>query len=143
MKYPRKTLDIAIIISLIPVTLLVIFCAVLLFYPYKTLEVYSVTVKTPVVHHGENLIYTVDYCKYTSAPSIVYRTLRATDDSSIIPFPVAMTVPPQGCHEVDIPLAISKEVATGTYYMAAIATFKINPIRDISVSFKSNNFEIK
>jgi hypothetical protein len=143
MKDFRRTLDIAVILSLVPIAVLIVFVAIFVLYPYKTLEVYNVTAKTPIVNAGENLIYTVDYCKFTNASSVVFRTLHSADDTSIVPFPSVMTVSVKGCHKVDVPLTIYKETPPGIYYMAAVAIFKINSLRDISVSFRSNNFEIK
>lgn len=113
------------------------------FYPFKTLEVNSATIKVKEIKAGDLLTYTVDYCKYTDKPATVYRTLHSIDESQTIPFPSVSTISQPGCHVTDVPLQTFPSIKSGMYYLLVDVDFAINSQRDIHVKFITNNFEIR
>jgi len=119
----------------------VIYLGYLMIYPFKTLEVYSaVAINEPKA--GEVLLYEVDYCKYTTAPTIVYRTLRSVDEKSMIPFPAVDTITSTGCKKTSIPLQLLDTVPAGKYYLNINITFKVNAFREINYQFKTKPFNV-
>ena len=113
----------------------------LLFYPFKTLTVNSShALNTPKA--GEVLMYEVDYCKYTTAPATVFRTLHTVDETSIVPFPAVDTISITGCNKVSVPLQLYPSTPPGAYYLQVDVQFKINALREIHYQFRTNPFKI-
>lgn len=112
------------------------------FYPYKTLVINSATTKTESIKAGELFVYTVDYCKYTDKPAIVYRTFHSVDEKHIIPFPSVATITVTGCNIADIPLQTFPTIPPGEYYLLVDAKFQINERREVDVVFRTNTFQI-
>jgi len=119
----------------------VIYLGYLMIYPFKTLEVYS-AVATNEPKAGEVLLYEVDYCKYTPAPAIVYRTIRSVDEKSIIPFPSVDTITDIGCKKTSIPLELLDTIPAGEYYLSVNLSFKVNAFREINYQFRTEPFNI-
>lgn len=126
--------------ALIGMLCVTIYFSYLSFYPFKTIVIHDVTASDTKA--GDTLYYIVDYCKYTNIPSTVFRTLRAADDTAIIPFPEVTTVAITGCHKVTVPLTIYPNTPAGLYYLQGDAVFHVNQIRDIHIQFRSNNFNV-
>lgn len=114
----------------------------LLFYPVKTLEIKNATVMTKQLHAGDLFLYKVDYCKYTKAPAMVYRTFHKVDESHIETFPAVQTTTLVGCNIMEIPLQTYRIVQSGEYYMLVTVIFQISPLRQEQVTFSTDNFKI-
>lgn len=115
----------------------------LTFYPVKTLDISQAVVVTKEINPGGLFLYEVSYCKYTDAPAIVYRTFHRTDESSIETFPAVQTVTVPGCNTTRIPLQTAITTPPGEYYLLVDAVFRVNPIREEHVIFKSDNFHVR
>lgn len=118
------------------------YLAYLSFYPFPTLVIKSAIV-TKDIKAGEVLMYTVDYCKYTKNPAIVYRTLHSVDESIVIPFPSIETITVAGCNITHVPLQTFYNLKKGNYYLLVDVDFSINKLQDTHVLFKTTNFKIK
>lgn len=134
-----------IIAFALPVSSLILsaYVAYLLFYPFSVLDVNATSVITLSVPRGGTMYYLVDYCRYSEAPAIVYRSIHTTDETSIATFPAVASVAIPGCHKTRVPLQIDLNTATGTYYLIADVRFHVNAIRDIDVVFKTDKFLIR
>jgi hypothetical protein len=131
------------IIGAILISIFIVNCyfMYLTFYPFKTLVVNEIhTINSP--KSGGTLLYSVDYCKYSDAPSTVYRTLHSEDESQIVPFPSVTTISILGCHRVTVPLQLFPSIMPGRYYMTADAVYKLNPYREIYYKFQTPVFTI-
>ena len=68
-----------------------IYLAYILFFPFKIMDIHSMTVMNSPIKAGDTILYLVDYCKYTDAPTTVYRTFHRIPDDFQIPNPVIMS----------------------------------------------------
>lgn len=110
------------------------------YWPIKIIDIHSpVHVKTSVVHAGEVMIYTADYCLYKTYPATVSRTLL--NDSTIL-LPIVKSVGSLGCHKSDIQVPIPAGAEPGEYHMEGIVQYQITPTRIINVSFSSDKFKV-
>lgn len=142
IKLTNKRLDYVFYVFSIVMAIFIVHNSYQAFYPYKTLVINKVTTQESF-RSNETLYYQVDYCKYTDKPATVSRTLHAIDESQSIPFPMVSTIAIRGCHVANVPLELYSTIKPGTYYLLVNVTFHINSQRDIHVSFRTNNFEIK
>ena len=111
-----------------------------IFNPYKTVD-YSGQYKTEktIYTQGEQSYYVVDYCKYTDlAPTINKNFVdgiifEATEKGSVLP---------EGCHTVKVSMRIPETLPPGVYYLETNLSYKVNPIRSITKSNRSNTFTV-
>lgn len=112
-----------------------------LYFPYKTV-VFSEP-KFPVINktikQGKILTYTSNYCKYTSLPA---KTNRTFVNGLIYSTPEMFTNRERGCHSVNIGIIIPAELPPGVYHIENTYSYRVNPIRIITVSQKSENFTV-
>jgi hypothetical protein len=114
-----------------------------LVYPYKTIEM-----KTPMplenditeVKVGEVVPYIVDYCKYTDAPAVTFKSLINTH---VYSFPARESKAPNGCNKfVSNSVVIPDYAEEGEYIVRFITRYQVNPIRVIEKSFDSVPFNV-
>lgn len=121
----------------------VIYANYLILYPVKTLVVSSAVAVTKEIRAGDLFIYRIDYCKYTQAPAVVYRTFHMADESHIETFPSVETISVPGCNTTKVPLQTYFTMPSGTYYLLVDAVFQVNVLRQEHVIFRTDNFTIK
>ena len=112
------------------------------FYPFKTIEIENadnLTVLTPRVKAGEDLVYHFKYCRFFKGGVKVYRNLIGPER---IPTSITESSALPGCREVDSHLNVPESAKSGTYHMEASAEFDINPQRLIRVDYKTEDFEV-
>lgn len=113
--------------------------AFFLLYPYKTIEFRNEEQKiiTPLV--GTAVIYEIDYCKYTNASAVA---MRALVDGYTLPLvPVESTLP-KGCGTKRFVISIPTNTPAGKYYIQINLLYKVNPIREIMVSTRTEEFTV-
>lgn len=108
-----------------------------LFYPYNVAEIKSIEIE-PVIY-GTVLQYKVDYCKYLNIPAVVTRQLI---DNAIIFLPSVETNNPVGCHKSDRFIELPNYIRSDTFILRISSTYKINPIREITITNDSNEFKL-
>lgn len=113
-----------------------IFCVT---YPYKILEIKSVTSTKDRYYAGEPLEYVSDYCKYKDLSPTSYRELI---DGVVYSLNATSANNPVGCHKVIMHAGYVPDIATGVYYLKMKNVYHVNPFRDVVVEFKTNKFEI-
>ncbi|MCK9370284.1 collagen-like protein [Candidatus Dojkabacteria bacterium] len=135
-------------ISKLTLAILVILLGVLgvfvfwLVYPYKTVTFNKEPFKvlTPVVKKGENLVYEVDYCKYTK---VTPTTSKAFLDEIIFNLPDSTAVyKPIGCDVIKFNLLVPTTLPIDTYVLQTTYKYKVNPIREIIVVAKTEPFSV-
>lgn len=112
------------------------------FYPFKTVNIENpshLTVLTPRVKVGEDLVYVIKYCRYFSGVAKVYRNLIGPDR---IPTAITESATQPGCRQANSHINVPLSTTPGTYQMQARAEFQINPQRVISVNYQTENFEV-
>ena len=115
-----------------------------LFAPYNPLTVYTATAHSPQTGADGELLYTVKYCRHTSAPSVVNRIVIGVNDThDNYPLPSVSSPVSAGCGTVTIPVAVGELVNPGTYVIRVDVAFQVNPLRTIDVIFQTNVFRVK
>lgn len=115
----------------------------LTFYPFKTVVINSVTVLTPDVPVGGIFVYKVDYCRYTQAPAIAYKTFyNVHDPEKVYPLGAMEGVGETGCHVAERSLK-TDGMPPGEYYLKTITVFTVNKEQTSKIQFITPNFTIK
>lgn len=113
------------------------------FAPYKTIEFNTPEHKvlTPVVAHGEELVYEVDFCKYSEIRPMVFRYFK---DGLIYAVPDVMaTNNVTGCSKNVVYLTIPKGLPNGEFVLELVFVYQVNPIREIIVYSKTEKFVVE
>lgn len=112
-----------------------------LFYPYKIMEVKSITLDKNVYQAGEHIPYTITYCKYTPKDGKVLRSLINGTITTFTPFTGNL---PMGCRTMkNKDLKIPENADPDTYHLEATVIYEVNPIRNIYVYWRSENFIVR
>lgn len=89
---------------------------------------------------GEQLTYLVKYCKYRNVPVEIY---GAYVDTVRISMPVVKLKSPVGCGEgVNDLYKIPKILPTGKYHFEVELIYQVNPLRQVRVTYRTEDFEI-
>lgn len=116
-----------------------------MFFPYKTVEVRQ-QIKTSQIEYltGESIIYTVDFCRYTTHPAAVSRFVVSNSETGEKYFLSNLQSNfPTGCNVVKTRTpAIPDSVPQGEYYLEIIVRYRVNPLRVIEKTFNTNTFTI-
>lgn len=138
----KKIEHIAIVTSMsIIVAIFLIFMFWWLF-PYKTTDneqPYKILNENKTVKQGDMLLYKMKYCKYTDLVPIVERQFI---DGIIYSTPTASAQLQRGCGEITNSVKVPSTLPAGEYYIRAVVTFKVNPIREISKTFLTEKFKV-
>ena len=116
-------------------------------WPYKiATQNGPAKILTPVVKNGEEVRYTLDFCKYREiVPTSVTRQLV---DGVIytLPAPNSSRVLSLGCKVVEsstpIILPGCAECYNRDVYLELISTYQVNPLRRVTVKFTTEKFKV-
>lgn len=110
------------------------------FFPYKTsVQNQPYKVMNKIVKQGDILTYEMDYCKYTD---VVPSVERQFIDGIIYALPPGNAQLKSGCRTVMNTIQIPHALPPGNYYLQAIVSFKVNPIRTIVNTYITEKFEV-
>lgn len=96
-------------------------------------------VSPKVVQSGKSITYTVDYCKYTNITATVSRSFA---DGIIFPLQVQTTDRPKGCHVGNISIMVPRTLEPGEYFLIIQYRWKVNPLREISITKNTESFTV-
>lgn len=123
---------VGVMISLLVVTL------GLLLWPIKVGDYHTPYKVTPqAIEAGQTVSYISDYCKYVPIKAEVTRTIV---DGTVIFLPTATTNLPTGCHKVAVPVTVPINTPPGKYHIEITLVYKINFLREISVTLQTEDF---
>lgn len=88
---------------------------------------------------GEPLTYRSNFCKTGDYSSTIIRTLR---DGVIYLFPVIVSKSEEGCYDFISTTTETPNVPSGTYVFETEVIYKVNPLKEVTYHYKSNEFEI-
>ena len=110
-------------------------------YPYKPMVVNKepLEVLTPEVGRNQPLTYVIDYCKFTDAQA----TIQKAYENDIV-FPSSITHPKNdnGCRVSNISQVIPYELPSGRYRLKIVFTYRVNPIREVSITAYTEYFNV-
>lgn len=93
-------------------------------------------------HQGEEVAVASQLCKYRQVPATVMTFLT---DTISLPYPVKTNNLPPKCRtgkEMIIMATIPSIAPAGSYHLDGSFTYEVNPVRSITVPFKTNEFSI-
>jgi len=110
-------------------------------YPYKPIVVNKepIEILTKEVGRGKPLTYRIDYCKNTNAASIIQ---KAYENDIIFPASTTQPLNSKGCRTVNVSQVVPYELPSGRYRMKIVFTYRVNPIRDVSVIAHTDYFNV-
>lgn len=109
-------------------------------YPYKPLVIKNNPMPTyeKQVRAGDFLSYDVDYCKNTELPALV---TRAFVDDVVFASPQIISDNEKSCRKHTVKIMIPN-IPPGKYFVRITYTYEVNPIRSVTVTAYTQNFEI-
>lgn len=112
-----------------------------LFFPYKTTVFKDsiLKVENTKVKAGGDLVYYVDYCKYTD---IIPEITKTFVDGIIYVVPPAVSTTKTGCGRNKIQVTIPQNLPSGVYHLDLTYRYKVNPLRTIDISIETENFTV-
>lgn len=111
------------------------------FYPYKTTEYNTekFRILTKEVSPGEKVVYEVDACKYLDKKpkvSVVFvNDIRYLSSDNF----AAISL---GCHKTLVERIVPDTLPSSHYHLEITIEYEINPIRTITNSIESEEFEV-
>ncbi len=114
----------------------------LLFYPFEPASLGNVPfpVENKIIKQGERVRYFVEYHKLMNVPA---RANHQLVNHVQINFSDVASFLPKGDYEVwNHDITIPEFVSPGKYYLVITWTYKINPIREIVISSRTEEFEV-
>jgi len=110
-------------------------------YPVKVYEQNydKLPVLTSQVVAGEELRYTIDYCKYKPISGTVDKWLV---NGEIINFPTVTSNQDAGCHKTNVALKIPKYTCKGIANLNILLRYKVNFFRTQEYLMRTEDFEI-
>lgn len=128
------------VVTIIIAFILVVYGAIALVYPYKTLEITSdVKVLNSPVTRGDVLYYRFERCKYTDKPITLSKELA---NGYHIAYTPISTTADKGCTNITSSVVIPDYTPAGHYILRLVATSRINSLREISVSFQTEEIVV-
>ena len=106
---------------------------------YNPLVINNITLLNDTFKRGDLLMYEIDYCKNMNISAtvskhfedgLIYRLNTEESDVSV------------GCHKKIVALHIPDKLPTGRYRLCSSATYHVNKIRDVTVKYVTDEFEV-
>jgi len=129
------------VLTLIMGFLMIGLVAYWMLYPYKPVVFNDpeFPIINNIVKQGQMLIYTSNYCKYMNIPAQVTRTFA---NEILYVTPSTITNRPMGCNIIHISVLVPQELPIGTYQLQQTYVFQVNPIRQITITEKTEEFQV-
>lgn len=129
-------------ISIVGLTVIIIWNTVLLSYPFNYLEfnVKPIPVVNKRVAAGESLILLIDFCKNTAKVSTVDVVLLG---KTYVRLPPTRGSHPGGCYRKEVGLfVVPSNTPPGKYRAVVTNTYQVTDKREVVVSTETEEFEV-
>ncbi len=112
--------------------------------PYHPLELHQspAPVSPRQVKANGILFAHFDYCKSINATDRITRDLVGDKVVINLPPQVQLANTPVGCQEIDAPIVLPNVMTYGKYHIHYTIVYKVNPIREVTIEFDTEEFEI-
>jgi len=136
-----KSITILLFVSLGISFIFVLLVLFWVLFPYKPLSInnHPYPVITKEVKKGDALLFKMDYCKFTDKKATVTRRFT---DSLLYVMPDITAVNEAGCRKQLISEEIPQNLPAGEYIMDFYYTYKVNPIREVTVHARTQKFQV-
>ena len=108
-------------------------------YPYEPLVINRVTILGDTFQRGGLLMYEIDFCKNMDISATVAKHF---EDGILYRLRSEESHLEKGCHVKTIALEIPHNMPIGKYKLCSSATYHVNQIRDITVKYSTEEFEV-
>lgn len=117
--------------------------SVMLYYPYRTIDIKEpmFVLNSPVIR-GEDLSFVCNYKKYINRDAEILSHLHNLDIGNYVMLPVEYGNIEKGEHIAVRSIRIPKTVVVGNYILIMTVKYKMNPIRTVTKKFKTEKFMI-
>jgi len=136
-----KSITILLFVSLGISFIFVLLVLFWLIFPYEPLSInnHPYPVITKEVKKGDVLLFEVDYCKLTDKKATITRRFI---DSLLYVMPDITAVNEMGCRRQLVSEEIPQNLPAGEYVMDFYYTYKVNPIREVTVHARTQKFQV-
>ena len=136
-----KSITIATFVSLGVSFIFVLLVLFWLIFPYEPLSInnHPYPVLNKEVKKGDVLLFEVDYCKLTDKKATITRRFI---DSLLYVMPDITAVNEMGCRRQLVSEEIPQNLPAGEYVMDFYYTYKVNPIREVTVHARTQKFQV-
>lgn len=112
-----------------------------LVYPFKGLVINKkpAIVHTKEVVAGEEMVYELDYCRYSDKHAEVTRQFI---DGVIYTMPPITSIAKEGCAVQDYAIVVPSTLNSGTYKLRLVVVVHINKLREVQTVFETEEFRI-
>lgn len=137
----RKILFFFSMATLISAMLMIGYVVFYLVYPFKGLVVNKkpALVITKEVVAGEEMVYELDYCRYSDKHAEVTRQFI---DGVIYTMPAIQAIAREGCHVQNYAVLVPSTLNSGTYKLRVLVVVHINKIREVETVIETEQFKI-
>jgi hypothetical protein len=113
-------------------------------FPRQVLAVKNVPVPviTNPVAAGGVAVLTYDYCKYIDADGKLYTSLISHKTELLLPLADERTRKACADH-LQVPMIVPPQALPDRYHFHFRATYRLNPLREVTVEWDSQEFEVK
>ncbi len=110
-------------------------------YDYKPIKINKepMYVLTEEVKSGDVLIYQLDYCKFNDGDVSISRSFV---DGIVFTTPTIKASNEMGCRIQNISILVPETLPNGRYYLKVDYTYKVNPIREVTVTSRTEEFTV-
>ena len=136
-----KSITIATFVSLGVGFIFVLLVLFWLIFPYEPLSInnHPYPVLNREVKKGDVLLFEVDYCKFTNKKATITRRFT---DSLLYVMPDITAVNEMGCRRQLVSEEIPQNLPSGEYVIDFYYTYKVNPIREVTVHARTQKFQV-
>jgi ABC-type maltose transport system permease subunit len=110
-----------------------------LLYPYKTIVVNAVELKSKSVQQGGLLPIRLEYDRYTTKDSTITRQFK---DGIIFTTPTSTGVGGIGHYDRLIEVPVPVNLPPGLYTLETTVSYRVNPIRTVQVVWSTEQFTV-
>ena len=123
--------------------LIVLYLGYMMIFPLRVFQYNSthtiVLNENHVVSSGENLILSVNRCKYVDSTITLSRVLV---NDIVYMLPESKSTLKKGCGAYNISIHMPSDIPAGQYYLHSTATVNVNPFRTLQYSIDSEAFNV-
>lgn len=140
-----KIINLVSLVTVVVFNIIILISVYWLIYPYKPIEFnnlpHKIVNENKTVKSGGYLIYNTEYCKYSDLIPLV--TKHYVDGFLYtVPQEVA-SFKGKGCGKTQVQIYVPKALPKGEYYIEIKYRYKVNPIRDIDITTKTEKFIVE
>lgn len=115
----------------------------LLLFPPVISHISNVNLSPGVVHQGETIHISANYCKTASAVSTIIRTIESYKDPNVVvPYTFLSSNAPVGCGKFEFDTILPAQMTPGKYVLDFSLIYQSDPLRTTTETIYSEPFTV-